>query len=73
MGYYLKQRFARYGEAESLFLEAISILKKSLGNFHPNTLTGMGNYAYLLHEMGRDSEAETIEAELRALQEQSEP
>ncbi|HMZ79855.1 MAG TPA: hypothetical protein PLL06_09145 [Acidobacteriota bacterium] len=35
------------------------------------TLTGMENYAVLLREMGRKTEAETIEAEIRIIRGQA--
>ncbi|MHC5931888.1 tetratricopeptide repeat protein, partial [Nostoc sp.] len=44
--FYLSQK--RYSEAESLFLEAISILIKTLGNDHSTTVSVWENFAVML-------------------------
>jgi hypothetical protein len=47
-----------------LFLRALSIFEQQLGAQHPHTQTVRGNYASLLRKLGRDEEANALEATL---------
>jgi tetratricopeptide (TPR) repeat protein/predicted Ser/Thr protein kinase len=51
---------SRFGEAESLFLEALDARKRFSGDTHPNTLTVMNNLALLYQRLGRYEEAEAL-------------
>jgi hypothetical protein len=48
---------ARYAEAEPLYVRALSVREQQLGTEHPHTQVIRGNYALLLHTIGRDEEA----------------
>jgi len=60
-GYYLLER-AQYAEAEPLLQRALAIREKALGPEHPDTVTVLKNYAALLRKMGREDEADKLEA-----------
>lgn len=50
----------RYEEAEPLYLEALAMRKKLLGEEHPYVATSINNLAGLYHKQGRYSEAEPL-------------
>ena len=52
----------KYAEAESLYQRALRIREQALGPDHPYTREVVRNYAMLLREMGRESEATQLEA-----------
>jgi CHAT domain-containing protein/tetratricopeptide (TPR) repeat protein len=54
------QRVGRYEEARARFVEAIRVLRETLGPADPVTLTSTNNLAYALMRLGRDDEAEPI-------------
>jgi len=51
----------KYAEAEPLFQRALRIWEQALGPDHPRTRTAVRNYAEMLREMGRESEASELE------------
>ncbi len=55
-------RQGRYGEAEPLHKRALAIRQKALGPKHPDVATALENYAALLRETGRHTEATMMEA-----------
>ena len=68
----------RYAEAEPLLnrglaikatnlKRGLAIREKALGPDHPDVATSMENYASLLRQIGRNSEAEAMEASARAI------
>jgi len=50
----------RYGEAEPLYLEALTIRKAELGKQHPDTAFSLNNLASLYDSQGRYGEAEPL-------------
>ncbi len=50
----------RYSEAEPLYLKALDILQRQLGDDHPNVATSLNNLAGLHNSQGRYSEAEPL-------------
>ncbi len=52
----------RYANAEPLYKRSLAIWEKALGTEHPNVATSLQNYAALLREMGRDAEADRLDA-----------
>jgi len=50
----------RYDEAEPLFLDALEIRKRILGEEHPHTLNSMNNLAVLYRNQGRYEEARPL-------------
>ena len=52
----------KYAEAEPLFERALAIKEKALGTEHPDVAAVLENYASLLCKMGKDAEAEELEA-----------
>jgi hypothetical protein len=52
----------RPDEAEELYCRALSILDGRVEPDHPNLLLTRRNYAKLLRSLGRDDEAEAIDA-----------
>jgi tetratricopeptide (TPR) repeat protein len=52
----------KYDEAEPLFKRALLVLQQTLGETHPNSQTVRQWYVSLLRKMGRDSEADLVEA-----------
>ena len=57
-GLYEDQR--KYSEAEPLYLEALEISKKLLGEEHPNIANSLNKLALLYHVQGKYSEAESL-------------
>ena len=57
----------KYGEAEPLQKRALSNFQRALGPEHPNVAASLENYAELLRKMGRDEEAEKMEARAKAI------
>ncbi|MCT7965458.1 tetratricopeptide repeat protein [Laspinema sp. D1] len=49
-----------YGKAEPLLKQALNILRKVLGDEHPDTATSLNNFAGLYHSQGRYAEAEPL-------------
>ena len=62
-----RTRQGRYGEAEPLHKRALAIRQKALGPKHPDVATALENYAALLRETGRHTEAVKLEARARAI------
>ncbi len=54
-------------EAEPLFKRALAIVEKALGPEHPNVATSLENYAALLRQTGRSTEATKMEASAKAI------
>jgi tetratricopeptide (TPR) repeat protein len=54
----------KFQEAEPLYRQALSIFEQKLGAQHPHTQTVRGNYASLLRKLGRDEEANALDATL---------
>jgi tetratricopeptide (TPR) repeat protein len=50
----------RYGEAEPLYQQALAIMRKRLGEQHPDTATSLNNLAGLYQAQGRYDEAEPL-------------
>jgi hypothetical protein len=61
IGRYLWQH-ARYAEAEVFFQQSLRIREQALGPDHPRTRNVMLNYAKLLRKLGREAEADELEA-----------
>ncbi len=76
---YFLHNQGRYGEAEMLYLQAIAILYQQLGETHPNTQAGLGNFVNLLQQVvaaGRSAELSdhpVTQALLAQLQTESSP
>lgn len=64
-GFYLKQH-ALYIEAEPLYQQALEILKEILGCEHPITQHVSHNYIAVLRKLGRDIDAQQVEADIIA-------
>ena len=58
-GYYLNQR-GQYSEAEPLYVEALSMSKRLLGDEHPSVASSLNNLAALYDNQGRYSDAEPL-------------
>ncbi len=58
----LKQDQEQYEQAEALYQRALSIRKQLLGSKHHLTQDTIKDYAEFLQSMGRDAEAEALEA-----------
>lgn len=54
-------------EAEQLFKRSLAIREKALGRYHPDVATELENYAYLLREMNRETEAAPLEARAKSI------
>jgi len=65
-GYHLENR-ARYAEAEPLYVQALALSKKLLGEEHPDVATSLNNLAGLYYSQGRYAEAEPLFAQALAL------
>ncbi len=52
----------QYAKAEPLYQRAVAIMEKALGTDHPNVATSLENYAELLRNMNRETEAARMEA-----------
>ncbi len=50
----------KYAEAEPLFKRSLAIWEKALGQEHPQVAVGLENYAVLLREVGRVTEANEL-------------
>jgi tetratricopeptide (TPR) repeat protein len=50
----------RYSEAEPLFLQALELTQRLLGDEHPDVATSLNNLAFLYRSQGRYSEAEPL-------------
>jgi len=50
----------RYPEAEPLYLEALDLRKRLLGDNHPSVATSLNNLAGLYYSQGRYPEAEPL-------------
>ncbi len=57
----------KYAEAEPLYGRALAILEKTLGPDHPNVAQSLENYAALLREINRKTEAAELEARAKAI------
>ena len=57
----------RYADAEPLFVESLAILKKQLGDEHPNVATSLNNLAGLYRSQGRYADAEPLYVESLAI------
>jgi tetratricopeptide (TPR) repeat protein len=53
----LYQSQGRYTEAEPLYLEALDLTKRLLGDNHPSVAASFNNLAFLYESQGRYSEA----------------
>ena len=65
----------RYDDAEPLYLQALDMRKKLLGDEHPDVASSLSNLAGLYHLQGRYDEAEplylqTIEISIQSLGEE---
>ena len=59
IAFYLVAR-GRYGEAEPLYLDALAMRKRLLGNEHPDVAQSLNNLANLYYNQGRYGEAEPL-------------
>jgi tetratricopeptide (TPR) repeat protein len=59
----------KYGQAEPLYQRAIAIDERTLGLGHPQLATHLENYAVLLRETNRETEAAQMEARAQAMRE----
>jgi tetratricopeptide (TPR) repeat protein len=57
---YLYDSQGRYAEAEPLYLQALELSKRLLGEDHPNVATSLNNLAYLYESQGRYDQAEPL-------------
>ena len=64
-GLYYKQ--GKFSEVEPLYKRALAILEKALGPEHPHVATALGNYAALLRNTERTTEAKRMEARAKAI------
>ncbi len=62
-------RRARYAEAEPLLERSLKIREKALGDEHPDVATALEDYAILLRDTERTSEAEAMETRARTIRE----
>ncbi len=61
------QAQGNYAEAESLYQQALAIVKKTLGPDHPYVATVLENMADLYKKTGRLDEAKRLEARAKAI------
>ena len=64
--YYTTQ--GRYADAEALWQRALAIKEKTLGPHHPDVAATLAKYAVLLHKMGREQEALSLEQRAQTIQ-----
>jgi tetratricopeptide (TPR) repeat protein len=64
-----QESIGQYSAAEMAHREAWSLLKDTLGPEHPNTLTSMGNLAWVLDRQGRYEEAKSMNRQTLARRE----
>ncbi|MEH2361283.1 tetratricopeptide repeat protein, partial [Nostoc sp.] len=57
----------RYSEAEPLYIQALALSRKLLGEEHPSVASSLNNLAYLYDSQGRYSEAEPLYIQALAL------
>jgi tetratricopeptide (TPR) repeat protein len=57
----------KFAEAEPLYKQALAIVEKVLGPNHPNVATVCENMAYLYSQIGKEDEAEKLEARARKI------
>ena len=57
----------KYAEAERLHKRSLTIAEKAVGPEHPQVADSLGNYAWLLRETGRETEADKMEARAKAI------
>ncbi len=57
----------KYAEAEPLCKRSLTIRETALGPEHPQVADSLGNYAWLLRETGRETEADKMEARAKAI------
>jgi len=69
----LAQEQGRFGEAETLYAEAIDGYRQAVGDDHPRTLQARSNLAVLYHQIGRLAEAETVLRDVLARQRRRRP
>ena len=58
----------RYGDAEKLYIRAITIWEQSIGPEHPDVTGCLLNYAAVLKKVHRNKEAGQLEAKARQAQ-----
>src|SRR5581483_8801177 len=66
-GHSMQPEYRRYGEAESLFRQALAIQEKALGPEHPDIAPVLFNYAMLLRRIGRKSQARELDSRARRI------
>jgi tetratricopeptide (TPR) repeat protein len=59
----------RYSEAEPLYLQALALWKRLLGEEHPDVARSLNNLAALYDSQGRYSEAEPLSVQAVAVSE----
>ncbi|MEM1094826.1 MAG: serine/threonine-protein kinase [Bacteroidota bacterium] len=64
---YLLQQLDRLDEAEVMYREALAMVDASVGERHPDWVTGTSNLANFLNQSGRHAEAETAARRALAL------
>ena len=57
----------RYSEAEPLYIQALALRKRLLGEEHPSVAMSLNNLAYLYSDQGRYSDAEPLFIQALAL------
>ncbi|HYW21436.1 MAG TPA: tetratricopeptide repeat protein [Nodularia sp. (in: cyanobacteria)] len=57
---YLHNSQGRYNQAEPLYLQALELYKRLLGDNHPSIATSLNNLANLYSDQGRYDQAETL-------------
>jgi tetratricopeptide (TPR) repeat protein len=57
----------KFAEAEPLYKQALAIVEKALGPNHPNVATVCENMVDLYSQIGKEDEAEKLEARARKI------